>query len=364
MLNRFKQLFIKELLELFRDPRMRAITFLVPVIQILILAQAFVLELHNVDIALVDFDKSERSREIVAEFVGSGHFKISYYSQNTEQAESLLTAEKVRAILLIPAGFSGKSMRASGGEISLITDGTGSNDAGLIQGYFSSILSDFLRRKNGGQPLLTETVAWFNPNLESKYYYVPALIAIQMILISFLLASISIVKEKEIGTIEQLMVTPITVSEFILGKTLPYMAVGYIATTIMLMATFGVYGISIKGSWVLLYFCVGVFLAGNLGGALIISVVSTNQQQALLTAFFFMLPFLMLSGLLFPIRNMPVRIQYLIVLNPLRWFFQILNGIIGKGCGLNELLLPIIAQITLALAFISIAIVKFHKTTD
>jgi len=364
MLNRFKQLFIKEFLELFRDPRMRALTFIVPVIQILIMAQAFVLELHNVDIALVDFDKSERSREIVAEFVGSGHFRISNYAENMEQAERLLASEKVRAIISIPAGFAGKVMRSSGAELSLITDGTGSNDAGLIQGYFSSILSDYLRRQNGGQPPLTETIAWFNPNLESRYYYVPGLIAIQMILVSFLLASIAIVKEKEIGTIEQLMVTPITVSEFILGKTLPYMAIGYIATTIMLLAAFGVYGISVKGSWVLLYFCVGVFLAGNLGGALIISVVSTNQQQALLTAFFFMLPLVMLSGLLFPIRNMPVPIQYLTMFNPLRWFFQILNGIIGKGSGLSELIVPITAQISLAFIFISIAMIKFHKTTD
>ncbi|EKD83618.1 MAG: hypothetical protein ACD_39C00563G0001 [uncultured bacterium] len=364
MLNRFKQLFIKEFLELFRDPRMRVLTFLFPVIQILVLAQAFVLELHNVDIVLVDFDKSEISREVVAEFVGSGHFRISDYADNMKQAESLLAAEKARAIIHIPAGFAGKVMSAAGGEIALITDGTGSNDSGLIQGYASSIFADFLRKKNGGLPPLTESIAWFNPNLESRYYFVPGLIAIQMIVISFLLASIAIVKEKEIGTIEQLMVTPITVTEFILGKTLPYMAIGYIATTMMLIAAFGFYGISVKGSWVLLYFCVGIFLAGNLGGALIISVVSTNQQQALLTSFFFMLPFVMLSGLLFPIRNMPMPIQYLTMLNPLRWFFQILNGIIGKGSGLNELLLPIMAQIGIAIAFISTAIFKFHKASD
>lgn len=349
---------------MFRDPRMRVLTFVFPVIQILIMAQAFVLELHNVNIVLVDYDKSTLSREIVAEFTSSGHFKISNYADRLEEAEKLLAAEKERAIIYIPAGFASKALRSAGSEISLITDGTGSNDSGLIQGYASSIYADFLRKKNGGPPSVIEPVAWFNPNLESRYYYIPGLIAIQMIVISFLLASIAIVKEKEIGTIEQLMVTPITVTEFILGKTLPYMAIGYIAATIMLIAAFGFYGIGVKGSWILLYFCVGIFLAGNLGGALIISVISTTQQQALLTSFFFMLPCVMLSGLLFPIRNMPMPIQYLTMINPLRWFFQILNGIIGKGSGIGELMMPIIAQIGIAVAFISIAIVKFHKATD
>lgn len=364
MLNRFKQLFIKEFLELFRDRRMRALTFIFPVIQILVLAQAFVLELHNVDLAVMDYDKSELSREMISEFTGGGHFRVSHYPENHAEAEKLLASEKIRAIIMIPAGFGSNARRGGGGEISLTTDGTGSNDAGLIQAYASSICADFLQKKNGGPGSMLETTAWFNANLESRFYFVPGLIAIQMIVISFLLASIAIVKEKEVGTIEQLMVTPITVPEFILGKTLPYMAIGFIATTIMLAAAFGFYGITVKGSWLLLYFCVGVFLAGNLGGALIISVVSTTQQQALLTSFFFMLPLVMLSGLLFPIRNMPAFIQYLTWLNPLRWFFQTLNGIIGKGSGLSELMVPILAQISLAVAYISIAVSRFHKTTS
>lgn len=364
MVNRFRQLFIKEFLELFRDPRMRVLTFLFPVMQILILAQAFVLELHNVDIALVDYDKSTLSREMVAEFTGSGHFRISHYEEKLEDAEKHLAAEEVRAIIYIPAGFGGRALSSSGSEISLITDGTGSNDAGLIQGYASMIYASFIGKKNGPRSSMIETIAWFNPNLESRFYYVPGLIGIQLIVISFLLASIAIVKEKEVGTIEQLMVTPITVPEFILGKTLPYMAIGYIAATIMLIAAFGFYGISVKGSWLLLYFCMGIFLAGNLGGALIISVISSTQQQALLTSFFFMLPFVMLSGLLFPIRNMPESIQILTMINPFRWFFQILNGIIGKGSSFKELIVPIFAQVSIATAFISIAIIKFRKATD
>jgi ABC-2 type transport system permease protein len=311
MLNRFRQLFIKEFLELFRDKRMRVLTFLFPVIQILVLAQAFVLEVKNVDVVLVDYDKSRLSRELMAEFTGSGYFHLKYITDNLEEAEKLLVSEKVRAIVQIPAGFAGKALQTDGSEFTLITDGTGSNDSGLIQSYATNIFNSFISRQTGTKNSAVEAIAWFNPNLESRFYYVPGLIAIQLVVISFLLSSIAIVKEKETGTIEQLMVTPITVCEFILGKTLPYMAIGYIAATIMLVAAFGFYSITIKGSWILLYLCVGIFIAGNLGGALIISVMSATQQQALLTSFFFMLPLVMLSGLLFPIRHLPVPIQYL-----------------------------------------------------
>lgn len=362
MLNRFKQLFIKEFLELFRDPRMRVLTFIFPAIQIVIMAQAFVLELKNVELAVVDFDNSQLSRELIADFTASGHF-ISRYSENIAAAEKLLAAEKVRAVIEIPPGFSEDARRGEG-NVGLFTDGTSSNDAGLIQGYSATILAQFQKRHNKTGSNLPETRAWFNANLESRYYYVPGLIGIQLVVIGFLLASIAIVKEKEVGTIEQLMVTPITVVEFILGKTLPYMAIGYIGATIMLLAAFGFYDIGVKGSWLLLYLSIGIFLAGNLGCALIISVVSTTQQQALLTSFFFMLPLVMLSGLLFPIRNMPAAVQYLTVLNPFRWFFQMINGIICKGSGLSELMTPIMAQVTLAVVFISVAISKFKKAAD
>ncbi|MEW6710097.1 MAG: ABC transporter permease [Candidatus Riflebacteria bacterium] len=364
MLARFKHLFIKEFLELFRDPRMRALTFIFPAIQILILAQAFVLELKNVDIALIDHDRTSLSRELIAAFTGSGYFRISHENCSEKEAEMLLAAEKIRAIFIIPSDFSRKAFHPDGSEFSVITDGTGSNDSGLIQGYASRIFSSFLNEKRATDSTFFASIAWFNPNLESRFYYIPGLIGIQMVVISFLLASIAIVKEKEVGTIEQLMVTPIRVSEFILGKTLPYLAIGCIASTIMLLAAFGFYGISVKGSWFLLYLSICVFLAGNLGGALIISVISRTQQQALLTAFFFMLPLVMLSGLLFPIRNMPEPIQIITMVNPLRWFFQILHSVIVKGGGIREIAEPLAAQFLIAVSFIAIAITGFKKASE
>ena len=192
----------------------------------------------------------------------------------------------------------------------------------------------------------------------------PGLIGVMIVLISFMLASIAIVKEKEAGTIEQLMVTPISRYEFILGKTIPYLCISCITVTIMLLAAFAFYGISVKGNWLLLYVVTAIYICGNLGCALLISIISSTQQQALLTAFFFMLPSIMLSGLLFPIRNMPVIIQHLTMLNPLRWYLGSLHGIVVKGAGIFTLSRYILAQCFLAILFISVSVLKFHKSSD
>jgi ABC-2 type transport system permease protein len=363
MNSRLKQLFIKEFIELMRDPRMRAIAIVVPVIQIVILAQAFVLELKNVELGILDHDQSVLSRELTDKFVAAGHFNIRYRLNSDREIRQLLDAQKVRAIISIPAGFANKAKAGKKAELQLITDGTLANDAGLIQGYSTSILHQFLN-ENNKTGFEVKSRAWFNPNLESRFYYVPGLIGIMIVLISFMLASIAIVKEKEVGTIEQLMVTPISRYEFILGKTIPYLFVSCITVTIMLLVAFAAYGISVKGSWILLYAVTIIFICGNLGGALFISVISTTQQQALLTAFFFLLPSIMLSGLLFPIRNMPETVQYLTLLNPFRWYLNSLHGIVVKGAGFMELKTFIFAQLSLATLFISFAIMKFHKSSD
>ena len=206
--------------------------------------------------------------------------------------------------------------------------------------------------------------AWFNVNFTSQFFYVPGLISILMVIISFLTASISIVKEKEVGRIEQIMVTPIKTYEFIIGKTFPFLIIGYIVMTLMLISSFTIYGISVKGSYLLLYAVAGIFICGNLGAATIISVISTTQQQALLTSFFFMLPSVMLSGIMFPIRNMPIPVQNATMLNPIRWFFQSLIGIVIKGASFTDLIKPISAQCILATLFISLAIILFKKKSS
>jgi ABC-2 type transport system permease protein len=212
--------------------------------------------------------------------------------------------------------------------------------------------------------IVIEQRAWYNENLESRYYYVPGLIGVMLLLVSIVVASIAIVREKEMGTIEQVMVTPIRKIEFVLGKTVPYLITGYIVMTFMFIIALIIFGIHIKGSVLLLYLLSGVYLAGNLGIALLISVSAHTQQQALLTAFFILMPAVLLSGFIFPIHNMPVAVQYASYLNPMRWYMDILRGIIMKGVGAHALMKAILWQALLAVSFLIIATYRFRKTLD
>ena len=248
-----------------------------------------------------------------------------------------------------------------------------SNDAAVTLNYANQAVARFNQRmldeRAGGaaarsSPVEILTRAWYNPNLESKYYFIPGLIAVMLILIGLVLASMAIVREKEIGTIEQVMVTPIRRVEFILGKTLPFLATGMVTMTLMFLIARVVFGIRIQGSISLLYTAATIYILGNLGLALLLSVTARTQQQALLTAFFILVPAILLSGFIFPIRNMPEVIQWLTVFNPMRWFLQILHGIVIKGVGVRILWLPIGALAALAASFLTLAVARFRKTLE
>jgi ABC-2 type transport system permease protein len=253
-------------------------------------------------------------------------------------------------------------------------DGSDSNTAAIIMGYASQIAADYSQEKLGERIARTlgpgrepgfvtiQTRAWFNPNLESRYFYVPSLIALMLVLVTMTLPSIAIVREKEIGTIEQVMVTPVTRLEFIMGKTIPYGIIGYIVMSIMFVAAMLVFGVHIHGSLVLLYVLTGLYLVSNMGLALFISASASTQQQALLTAFLVMMPIQLLSGFLFPIRNMPQLVQYASTLNPMRWYLEVLRGIVIKGNGVAELWPSILALSILSVCYITLAVSRFRKT--
>jgi len=234
---------------------------------------------------------------------------------------------------------------------------------GIIGPYNQALLAQ--RLSAGGiqaAPVELVSRAWFNPNQESKHYFVPALIAVMLLIFSILLTSIGIVREKEIGTIEQVMVTPIRRMEYILGKTIPYIITGYITMTMMLGIAMLVFDIRIQGSLLLLYALTGIYLCGNLGLALLISASAQTQQQALLTAFLILMPCVLLSGFMFPIKNMPESVQYATYANPMRWYLEILRGVVMKGVGLNALWHAVVAQLILAVSFIALAASRVKKT--
>lgn len=373
MILRLKQMLIKEFLQMLRDPRMRAVIFGMPVIQMVIMAFALTTDVTDIRTAVLDMDKSVSSRELISDFTAGGYFQIVHMAASQGQIAGLLDQAVVRAVIYIPSGFEQTLSKGSTAKVQVLTDGTDANTTAIVQGYAGRIIQAYSNKKLENQlrkrgitpgPVLVETVerAWYNANQESKYYFVPSLIAVMLFIFSLLLTSIGIVKEKEIGTIEQVMVTPIRKIEFILGKTIPYMVTGYISMTIMLVVAFLVFNIQVKGSLVLLYGLSGLYLFGNMGIALLISASASTQQQAMLTSFLILMPCVMLSGFMFPIKNMPALVQHATYLNPMRWYLEILRGIVMKGVGIQVLWPAILGQATLAIAFISLAWARFSKT--
>ena len=373
MLQRLFRMLIKEFLQMLRDPRMRIVIFGMPVIQMTIMAFALTTDVTDIRLAVLDMDKTPASRQLISAFTSSRYFKTSHSLSSQDEILPLLDRSEVRAVLQIPAGFSGEMLAERSAEIQLLTDGTDSNSTAIVLGYAGIIINDFndmklkerLARKGITTPpvqITTQARAWYNPNQESRFYYVPSLIAVMLFVFSLLLTSIGIVREKEIGTIEQVMVTPIRGTEFILGKTIPYMITGYISMSVMLVVAYFLFGVQVKGSLVLLYGLTGIFLAGNMGIALIVSGSASTQQQALLTTFLILMPCVMLSGFMFPVSNMPDPVRYATVLNPIRWYLEILRGIVMKDVGVSALWYAIAAQSALSVSFLTIAISGFKKT--
>jgi len=373
MLQRLYRMLIKEFLQMLRDPRMRVVIFGIPVIQMTIMAFALTTDVTNIRMAVLDMDKTPASRELISAFTASNYFRISASLLSQKEMSPLLDRSEVRAVLHIPAGFSRDILTENTAGVQLITDGTDSNSTSIVLGYAGFIVSDYNDRmisKRLGRKgitvsplqIKTESRAWYNPNQESRFYYVPSLIATMLYIFSLLLTSIGIVREKEIGTIEQVMVTPIRGIEFILGKTIPYMITGYISMSFMLIIAYFVFGVHVRGSLPLLYGVTGIYLAGNMGIALIISGGASTQQQALLTSFLILMPSVMLSGFMFPISNMPDPVKYATFINPMRWYLDLLRGIVMKDVGISVLWPAISAQIVLSVSFLTIAIGRFKKT--
>jgi ABC-2 type transport system permease protein len=371
MIQRLKSMLVKEFLQMLRDPRMRVVVFGLPVIQMMVMAFALTTDVTNIRTAILDLDRSAESRELTARFTASGYFTlVKDLSSHTEVAP-MLDNWDVSVVISIPPEFGNDIHSGKPADVQIMADGTDSNTTAIVMGYVNGIAGQYnqvllKRRLNTKGIRMTQielvSRAWFNPNQESKYYFVPALIAVMLLIFSILLTSIGIVREKEIGTIEQVMVTPIRRMEYILGKTIPFIITGYITMTMMLGIAMLVFDIRVQGSLLLLYTLTGIYLVGNLGLALMISASAETQQQALLTAFLILMPCVLLSGFMFPIKNMPESVQYATYINPMRWYLEILRGVVMKGVGLKELWYAVMVQLILAISFITLAVSRVKKT--
>ncbi len=372
--ERILTLLRKEFRSVLRDPRMRMVIIGIPIIQTLIFGYAVTLDVRHVRLAVVDHDRTPASRELVARFTGSAYFDAIAHTADDKEARGLVDAADAAAILRINAGYEENLRRGTTTPVQLIVDGSDSNTASFVVNYGAQIAAaanaavvlEQARVRTGRTPAAgavdLQPRAWFNADLESRNYFVPGIIAMLVMLIGLMLTSMAIVREKEAGTIEQIMVTPIRPVEFILGKCAPFIAIGFLNTALVAAVGLFWFAIPLRGSFALLLLGTALFLLSTLGIGLFISTVSETQQQAMMTTFFFFFPAMLFSGFIFPIPNMPEFFQWLSLLDPLRYILVIIRGVFLKGVGLDVLWPEFAALLAMGVAVMAFAVSRFHKT--
>ncbi|HEU5415615.1 MAG TPA: ABC transporter permease [Candidatus Angelobacter sp.] len=374
MWERVKHMLVKEFIQVLRDPKMRGVIFLMPIIQVLVFGYAVTTDVKHVRTAVYDLDNTQATRELVDRFALSGYFDVVATVSDDRRAQELIDSGEVRALLRMNHGFDNDLRAGRPAELQVIVDGTDSNTAGIVLDYSRKIAAQFSRevtvtRATRGLGMLPrtaavdlETRAWFNENLESRNFYVPGVIAIIVMLITLMLTSMAVVREKEIGTMEQIMVTPITPMEFILGKTLPFALIGFADVVLVTVIAVLWFGVPIRGNLFLLFAGTALYLLTTLGLGLLLSTVSQTQQQAMMGTFFIYFPAVLLSGFMFPIANMPVVVQWLTYLNPLRYFLVIVRAIFLKGVGADILWPQMGALAAMGMLTLWLASRRFRKT--
>jgi ABC-2 type transport system permease protein len=373
----------KELIQALREPRMRVLLFVPPMVQLIVFGFAVNLDVDHARIAWMDMDRTPESRSLRDRFTGSGRFEIVSAPDSEESVQRTLDRGEAQAVVRILPGFARDTARGRSTEVQILIDGTNSNTASLVASYAGEIVAEYsvdlmegqqrvkvLTRSPGAPvsmaaPQVTaRSRVWFNPDLYSRNYFVPGVIANIIMMVTLMLTALSIVREKEIGTMEQLMVTPVRPIELMLGKTLPFALVGLLDVVLVTVVALLVFHIPLHGSFPLLLFCAVLFLMTSLGAGLFLSTISQTQQQAMMGSFFFSTPAFMLSGFAFPIRNMPVAVQYLTYLNPIRYFIEIVRGIFLKGAGVDVLWPQMAAMAVYGITVLGLSAMRFQKKLD
>ncbi len=373
MWHRLKSILIKEFIQLLRDPKMSMVLFGLPIIQLLVFAFALTTDVKNNAMGVIDRDDSVVSRELIDRFKQSGFFIIKRYIQSDSEINSLLDRSQVKCVLIIKHGLEASVKKGSSEKLQLILDGTDATTTSVVLTYANTIINKYnLQRQQefnseyGDKTPISYTKvisrAWFNPNFKSSTYYIPGMIALMVTVVTLLLTALAVVREKELGNIEQIMVTPIQPIELILGKTIPIGVVGLFIHTIMFIIAHFVFNIPVNIDIACMYTGASLFLLSTLSAGLYISTISSSQQQAMLTTMLYIMPVVMLSGYVFPISNMPVAIQWLTYINPLRYFIIINRGVILKGNSFNILWPELLALAILGVVTVLLATSNFRKT--
>ncbi len=383
MWERVRVILRKEFIQALREPRMRVLLFVPPVLQLIIFGFAVNLAVDHARIGWMDRDGTPMSRELRERFEGSGRFDVVSLPRTEAEVPEALDRGAAQAVVRVPPDFERDVKRGRPTEVQVLIDGTNSNTASLVASYAGAILADFSSEAASGRQtvqvlarspgaavnLAAPSVAarsrvWFNPDLYSRNYFVPGVVANIIMIVTMMLTAMAIVREKEIGTMEQLMVTPVRPLDVMLGKTLPFAAVGMLDVVMVTTLALVLFHVPLRGNVLLLLACSVLYLMTTLGAGLFVSTVSQTQQQAMMGNFFFVVPAFMLSGFAFPIRNMPVAVQYLTYLDPVRYFIEIVRGIFLKGVGATVLWPEMVCLAVYGTLVLGLSAARFRKKLD
>ena len=376
MWGRILSLLIKEFLELRRDTWARFRLIVPPIIQVIVFGYAATFEVYAVSTATLDLDHSQESRELISRFAYSGRFHIVDVAQSQAEIDAAIERSQATVAIVVHPGFAELLRKGQSAPLQVIVDGTNSNTALIALGYVGEVAekfsqdyaTDVAQRLHGAQAravqVTLEQRPWYNPDLNSRWFFVPGVIATLTLVMVVNLTSFAVVREREVGTLEQIMVTPIRPLEFILGKTIPFFLVGF--ALVGLIATVGTlwFRIPFVGNPLVLLLGTSLYLLSVLGIGLLISTVCSTQQQAFATNFFVVNPMFTLSGFSFPIASMPVALQWLTYLDPMRYYLVIIRGVFLKGVGLAELWPHMLALAVLGAALLTTSILRFRKSLD
>ncbi|MEW6457372.1 MAG: ABC transporter permease [Acidobacteriota bacterium] len=368
----------KEFIQLRRDPRMFPILFIAPVLQLIILGYVATLDIKEIPTVVCDLDNSKQSREILKSFSNSGYFSFRYFVDSPKHIDKYLESGKAIVSITIPKGFIKEIKRGRGTDIQLLFDASDANTANIARNYSQMISMNYSKisltkhhsrlkilQKERASQINAEPRVWYNPELKSSNFMVPAVVCLILTVMTTILTAMAIVKEKEMGTLEQIIVTPIKPFQLILGKLLPFTIIGFIDVILVVVIGTFWFKVPIKGSVLLLFALSSLFLLTSLGLGLFISTISKTQQQAMVTsAFFIMFPSIILSGFIFPINNMPKIIQAITYIIPLRYFLTIIRNIFLKGTGIEFLWDETLALFLLGVIIMTLSVIRFRKKLD
>ena len=373
MLRRIYHIMVKEFIQAVRDPRLRIFLFLPPLIQLLIYGYTINFDIKHIRTGVFDQSRTSQSREFTKRFGATDYFDLDYFPPSPVSMRSLLDRGKVSLILHIPWDFAEKLQAGKTAPLQLVIDGTDSNAALIVGRYANAIINDYAAEfrndrlgrlglaEDLGVPIAVEEQTWFNLNRISRFSFIPGVIAMVVMLVSIMLTALAVVREKEIGTMEQLLVAPIQPVEFMLGKTIPFVIISLVDVILVTLVAIFWFEVPFRGNPLVLLLGTILFLFSSVGVGLFISNVCSTQQQAMMVSSFFFTPAILLSGLVFPIDNMPQAVQYITYLNPLRYFIIVVQDVFLKGVGLDFLWPQMVGMATLGLLLLSSSVLGFRK---